>query len=168
MSEAAPERTAPPAPRDGGSFLTRKMGPLPTWGWITLGVVGGGAYLWFRNRSANAAAANAAASAPSAAPAAGTDTSANDAVLQTEIQDLQGENSTQGKQIKGLQNAQPKRHVSDGKQTLNQIAKAAGTSIPQLLADARSAPETGANLAKLEEWAKHPARKEKGIVYYTR
>jgi hypothetical protein len=57
--------------------------------------------------------------------------------------------------------------VSTGKETLNQIAKARGTSVAHIVAVSKAGPESQANLAKLLAWAAHPGTKRKGIVYYT-
>jgi hypothetical protein len=87
MSETTPE--APARPPAGGSFLTRKYGPLPGWGWIVLGAAGaGGYYLWRR--------AHPAAPAPAAttADATSTDTAPDIAAVQSEVQQLQGAAST--------------------------------------------------------------------------
>jgi hypothetical protein len=55
MSEAAPER---PARRE--NVLTRKIGPLPTWGWVAIigGVIIGYAYYKNRQSSSSTAAAS--------------------------------------------------------------------------------------------------------------
>ncbi len=62
MSEQAPERPtttrAParaPAKRD--NVFTRKIGPLPMWVWLVLGIALIAAYVYYRNSKANAAAA---------------------------------------------------------------------------------------------------------------
>lgn len=61
------EPAAPPA--KGGSFLTRKVGPLPTWGYI-VGAGGILVFVWWRSRSnANAAAADPNAATPGASTA---------------------------------------------------------------------------------------------------
>ncbi len=64
---------ATPAPKGGGNFLTRKLGPLPTWAWAGLAV---GGFLYWRKRQAAAAAAAAAAAGTSATttPATGLPT----------------------------------------------------------------------------------------------
>lgn len=91
MSQPATERTAP-APAAGGNVLTRKIGPLPGWAWAGIAVAAGVGYIWWRNRQ-NAAAA-AATDTGTATTDPGVDQSATDAVLQSEIQNLQGEVST--------------------------------------------------------------------------
>jgi len=97
MSEAAPEAVRrPAAPAAGGNVLTRKIGPLPTWAWLTLGLAGGVGYIWWRNRQN--ASATAADNTATDTAAAGTESSGDDAgsiaTLQSEIQQLQGEEST--------------------------------------------------------------------------
>ena len=60
---------ATPAPEGGGNFLTRKLGPLPTWAWAGLAV---GGFLYWRKRQAAAAAA--AGTAATTTPATGLPT----------------------------------------------------------------------------------------------
>lgn len=42
-------------PRRGGNFLTRKVGPLPMWGWIAAVAVGVGVFVWRKRQNAAAA-----------------------------------------------------------------------------------------------------------------
>lgn len=60
-----PPAETPPA-AGGGSFLTRKVGPIPTWGYLVLagGVV---VFVWWRNRSQGQAADTATTPGASAA-----------------------------------------------------------------------------------------------------
>jgi LysM repeat protein len=52
MSESAPERTG-----GGGNVLTRKVGPLPMWGWMAVGLlIAGLYYLYNKNKSSNSTA----------------------------------------------------------------------------------------------------------------
>jgi hypothetical protein len=63
-----------PAPKAGGSILTRKFGPLPAWAWAGIGV--GAFYLW---RKRQAAAAAAAGQTATTTPATGLPTSNSNA-----------------------------------------------------------------------------------------
>jgi hypothetical protein len=56
-----PAPTKPPA--KGGSILTRKLGPLPGWAWIGIGV--GAFYLWKKHEASSAASTTAATTASS-------------------------------------------------------------------------------------------------------
>jgi Fibronectin type III domain len=47
---------APPKKASGGSGLTKKVGPLPVWGWAVLGLGGAVAYLWWRSRKSGSSA----------------------------------------------------------------------------------------------------------------
>jgi hypothetical protein len=91
MSEQAPERT----PQRGGFSLTKRYGPLPAWAWGLIGGVGVYAvYRLYKNRQAAGTTA-----AASTASTTGSDTPIDYApqisVLQSEIQQLQGEESTE-------------------------------------------------------------------------
>lgn len=86
MSEQAPETGG------GGFSFSKKYGPLPAWGWIALAAVGAGVWWYVRSRKAAAAAAAPAASS--------TDTSSTDyagelSTIQSEVQQLQGAESTE-------------------------------------------------------------------------
>lgn len=166
MSQPAtesPARSASPPSPGGQGFFARKYGPLPAWGWILLAAAGAGAYLWYRNYSG----ANAATAAASTGTGTGTGTDDADqlATIQTEIQDLEGEvakddgGGTKGKKYT--------RHTSTGKESLDQIAKAKGTSVAKIVSDSEAGGEDKANLDKLHKWASHPRKREKGVVYYT-
>jgi hypothetical protein len=174
MSQPATERpasgpSAPPA--GGGSILQRKFGPLPGWGWAALAGVAAAGYLWYRNRQGASTAASTAASDTTGA--VGDDVQGQLSTIQTEIQGLQGQESTEGSTTPANSgsssggNATTFRHESTGKETLNQIAKARGTSVAHIVAVSSASPESKANLAKLTDWAKHPGTRKKGIVYYT-
>ena len=193
MSEAAPERRAPPAAPAApkGNVFTRKYGPLPGWGWMLLAAAGVGGYLWWRNhQSASASASTTAGTTTDTSGTTDTTDYADQiATLQAEIAQLQGAASTTttgaGTTTTGTGSGSgtgtgpaspPKktgpgsieyvRHVSDGTQNLNQIAKAANTSVPGIVATSQGSPEDAANLAKLEQWATVPGQKKKGVVYY--
>ena len=176
MSESAPERPA----RKGGNPLTRKIGPLPAWGWVAGAAVIAGGYMWWRNRQGAAAATSGSATTSTSATdttGTGTDQAASIATLQSEIQALQGEMSqdtgqdtgqgSQGGGGGGKRKPKYLRHVSTGKESLNQIARASGTSIADLIRLAGKAPESDKNVAELTAWAKHPGQRRKGVVYYT-
>lgn len=60
------------------------------------------------------------------------------------------------------------RHVSTGSQSFTQLVKGRHTTIADIVATSRQAPETMENLEKLESWASHPGQKRRGIVYYTK
>lgn len=164
MSSPAPEapagRGTPPSPQ-GGNFFQRKYGPLPAWGWILLAAAGAGGYLWYRNRQ-GATAASTAASTGTTDPNAENDASEL-ATIQTEIQDLEGSESSEGSKGKKKYT----RHISTGKESLDQIAKASGTSVAKIVSDSEAGGEDKGNLDKLHSWAGHPRKREKGIVYYT-
>jgi hypothetical protein len=158
-----PTRGTPPSPGAGSGFQ-KKYGPLPAWGWILLAAAGAGAYLWWRNRSGATAASQGASSSDNEADA-GEDVQGQLATIQTEIQDLEGEDSTGG--TTGKKDKKPTRHVSTGKESFNQIAKARDTSVAHLVSASEGAGEDKANLDKLHKWASHPGTRRKGIVYYT-
>ena len=46
----APTTETAPQPTRSGTGLQRKAGPLPVWGWVVLGIVGVGGYIWWRRR----------------------------------------------------------------------------------------------------------------------
>jgi hypothetical protein len=157
----APTRGTPPSPGAGQGFQ-KKYGPLPAWGWVLLAAAGAGAYLWHRSRSGATAATQDASSSNEAD--AGEDVQGQLAAIQTEIQDLEGEDSKGGG---GGKEKKPTRHVSTGKETFNQIAKARDTSVAHLVSASEGAGEDKANLDRLHKWAQHPGSRRKGIVYYT-
>ncbi|MDA8323850.1 MAG: hypothetical protein M0030_29130 [Actinomycetota bacterium] len=194
MSEAAPEA----APRRGGNFLTRKAGPLPVWGWAALGAGGYLLYRWWSSRSAASTSATTAAATAAATPSSGIDYAPQIATLQAEIQQLQGQvsqgESSEGGKGKGGGGKPPGpkppipfppyrppgkkpgpkpqgrryRHVSTGKQSFTELVKGRHTTIADIVATSRQAPETMENLEALESWASHPGQKRRGIVYYTK
>ena len=172
MSQPATERPASPpsAPPAGGSnVFQRKFGPLPGWGWMALAGVAAAGYLWYRNRQGASAADAGAASDTSGA--VGDDVQGQLATIQTELQNLQGEESTEGSTTPASSGTgktpAPTRHESTGKESLNQIAKSRNTSVAHIVAVSEASPENKANLAKLLAWAKHPGTRRKGVVYYT-
>lgn len=176
MSEPAAETTRARPPSGAGAsgnIFQRKIGPLPGWGWMTLAAVAAGGYLWWRNRQgANAAQAAASTDASAADQAVGDDVQGQLSTVQTELQDLQGAESAEGSTTPpnsgtGGDKAKPTRHVSTGKESLNQIAKSRHTSVAHIVAVSRAAPEKGPNLERLLDWAAKPGARRKGIVYYT-
>jgi hypothetical protein len=173
MSEAATERPASaPNRAGGGNILQRKFGPLPGWGWAALAGVAAAGYLWYRNRQGGSAAADSASADSAATGAVGDDVQGQLSTIQTEIQGLQGAESAEGSTTpansgSGTGQKVTFRHVSTGKETLNQIAKARNTSVAHIVAASTAGPESKDNLAKLVAWAKHPGTRRKGIVYYT-
>jgi len=178
MSEPAAERPSRPgaaAPAaGGGNILQRKIGPLPGWAWAGLAGVGALAWWYFRGRSGQAAA-DAATSSEDANAAVGDDIQGQLATIQTEIQNLQQSESQEGDESTpansgtstGGSKSPAVRHVSTGKETLNQIAKSRNTSVAHIVSVSRKGPESKENLAKLVAWARHPGTRRKGIVYYT-
>lgn len=175
-TEATPTRARPPSGAGAsGNIFQRKIGPLPGWGWAALAAVAAGGYLWWRNRKgADAAQAAASTDASAADQAVGDDVQGQLSTVQTELQDLQGEESTEGDTTPpnsgatgGTPKVKPTRHVSTGRESLNQIAKARGTSVAHIVAVSRAAPEKGPNLERLLDWAAKPGARRKGIVYYT-
>ena len=178
MSEPAAERATRPGqspPAAGGGFFQRKIGPLPAWGWLGLAGVAALGWWYFKNRGAGAGQ-SAAATTAADPTATGDDVQGELSTIQTEIQGLQGSESTEGSSTGTTNsgtgsssggNSPAIRHVSTGKETLNQIAKARGTSVAHIVSVSSAGPESAANLSKLEAWAAHPGTKRKGIVYYT-
>lgn len=84
---------SPPRER-GGSGLTAKVGPLPTWGWIALAAAGGiVAILWLRSRGANQPSTS---DTSSVSPDSATIGNLQDqlAVIASQIRDVQGGTST--------------------------------------------------------------------------
>ena len=102
MSEPAPEssrpRAVPPKQAGGGNFLTRKVGPLPTWAWLGIIGVGGGA-LWYFIKSRQ----NAAASSTTAGGATGNCTDTNGNSVPCDQVDYGGEIATLEAEIENLQ-----------------------------------------------------------------
>ena len=180
MSEAATETptrgSRPPSGGASGNIFQRKFGPLPGWGWAALAAVGAAGYLWYRNRQGASAAQAAASTDQSAATqAVGDDVQGQLSTIQTELQNLQGSESQEGETTpansgtsgaSGGGSKAAKRHVSGGKESLNQIAKANGTSVAHIVAVSRAAPENRANLDRLLDWASKPGARRKGVVYY--
>lgn len=174
MSQPATERPAsgPPSPAGGGNILQRKIGPLPGWAWAGLAGVGALAWFYFRNRQGQSAA-DAAASVPDTTAAVGDDVQGELSTIQTEIQNLQGEESQEGSTTPvnsgtgGGHKPTYVRHVSTGKETLNQIAKSRHTSVAHIVSVSKAGPEDKENLARLLKWAAHPGTRRKGVVYYT-
>ena len=178
MSEPAAETTTPgraAPPRTGGTsgIFQRKFGPLPGWGWMALAAVAGAGYLWWRNRQgAQAAQAATSTDQTAAADAVGSDVQGQLSTIQTEIESLQGAQSTDtdtGTTGTTGTEGKPKltRHVSTGKESFNQIARADHTSVAHIVSVSRKSPESRANLDKLLDWASKPGARRKGIVYYT-
>lgn len=124
MSQAAteaPVRGAPSPSPAGGSGLTRKIGPLPAWGWIAAAAALGVGFIWWRNHQANAA------TAATSDTASGVDTSTDDAAsiatLQSEIEALQGEESTEDKK-KPPEKEKTREITVPRNETLAQLARA--------------------------------------------
>ena len=70
MSETPPERRG-----GGGNILTQKLGPLPGWAWLAIGVGGAGLVIWWRRRKASASASTSATGTPASSGC--TDASGN-------------------------------------------------------------------------------------------
>ena len=120
MSQPATERTAP-APAAGGNVLTRKIGPLPGWAWGGIAIAAGVGYIWWRNRQSAAAGGAAATDTGTATTDAGVDQSSTDAVLQSEIQNLQGAESAE---TPGTPAAATTKSITVPRnETLSQLAK---------------------------------------------
>jgi len=84
-------------PSGGGidAGLSRKYGPLPAWGWIAAAAGVGLIYIYMKNRSASSSAASDSGSTGAAdSTDTGNDTGASIATIQSEVQQLQGEEST--------------------------------------------------------------------------
>jgi hypothetical protein len=79
---------APPKKAASGKGLTKKVGPLPVWGWAVLGLGGAVAYLWWRSRkSGSASSATTASTTASSAYASSLDQ------MQEELDQLLAEQS---------------------------------------------------------------------------
>ena len=181
MSEAATETPtrarATAAPSAGGNFFTKKFGPLPGWGWAALAAVGAVGYMYWRNRQNAAAAAAGGDTAGAAADNSGAvtdDITGQLSTIQTEIEALQGAESTEGSSTGGGTSgsgggggSKYTRHTSQGNRSLNQIAKDNNTSVAHIVSLSKAAGESGTNLAKLEAWARKPGTRPKGVVWYT-
>jgi hypothetical protein len=100
VSETTPERAPGPPAAGSGNFLTRKVGPLPTWAWLAIIGVGGAAVwlIWQRRQSAAADNANTSSAGTggdcqdasgNTVPCDQSDEAGQIATLQTEIQDLE-------------------------------------------------------------------------------
>jgi cytoskeletal protein RodZ len=138
---------------------------------MALAAVGAAGYLWYRNKQGAAASSTAATDTTGAV---GDDVQGQLSTIQTEIQNLQGSESQEGSTTPVNSGTSTPgtsspgiRHVSTGKETLNQIAKGRNTSVAHIVAVSSAGPESKDNLAKLLDWAKHPGTRRKGIVYYT-
>jgi len=146
---------------------------------MALAAVGAAGYLWYRNRKGSQAAQAAASTDNSGAVT--DDVTGQLSTIQTEIEALQGAQSTDtdtggtsaggggggGGGNPGPKPNRPVRHVSTGKETFNQIAKADHTSVAHIVSVSKKSPESEANLDKLLAWASKPGTRRKGIVYYT-
>lgn len=133
MSEPAPERTArAPSARAGGNFFTKKYGPLPGWGWIALGATGGAVFIWWRKRSAANAAAptGSAAATGTAADTTGDVTGEQAAVIQSEVQQLQGASSEQEQDI--TQEAANEKRLAGSEQKQAAINRSQGEAIQDI------------------------------------
>src|SRR5215831_8018196 len=152
MSEAAAERPAggggAPAP-GGGNILQRKIGPLPGWAWAGLAGVGALAWFYFRNKQGQNAASAATGDTLAATDesAVGDDIQGQLSTIQTEIQNLQGQESQEGSTTpdnsgssSGGTSSPAVRHVSTGNETLNQIAKGRNTSVAHIVAVSQAGP----------------------------
>ena len=85
----------PAAPPGGGFSLTKRYGPLPAWAWGLIGGVGLYAgYRFWKNRQAGGTTA-ATTAATSSSDTTAIDYAPQISVLQSEIQQLQGEESTE-------------------------------------------------------------------------
>lgn len=196
LSESAPERPSPPAPSSGGggNVLTRKVGPLPTWAWLGIIAVGGGAvWLYARHRQSAASAAADTSSTGGASTGDCTDASGNSvpcdqadeggqiATLQTELMDLEQEVS-QLKTAGAVPPDQPPpapapkfyREVATGARSLSSVAKSRGTTAAHIEEVTRqSAGKPGgissANLAKFNTYVAKGVTKKMpaGLIYYT-
>lgn len=88
-------------PPDGGNALTRKIGGLPTWGWIAIAAAGGIAIYMYLQYRKNSAASTTSSTDTSGTTAPGY-TSDADQELLAQIRDLQGANSTATTAVAGL------------------------------------------------------------------
>jgi hypothetical protein len=78
---------APPKKAASGKGLTKKVGPLPVWGWAVLGLGGAVAYLWWRSRKSSSTSATTASTTASSAYASSLDQ------MQAELDQLLAEQS---------------------------------------------------------------------------
>lgn len=143
------------------NVMTRKIGPLPTWGWV--GITGGVivAYELYKSRS-SAAAAVSSGTGSSTVP---------QFVNQTYVSPgppMAPHGEDNDKDDKGKGGTGPFRQVATGTESLNQIAKARGTTVAHIIAITKASHIDDKNLKAFLAAAAHPGRKlPKGTVYYT-
>jgi hypothetical protein len=157
MSEPAPESSPP----QRGSGLSKKYAGLPGWAWLGLAGAGAIAFWLWRNHQASTAAAS------TAAPAGGVnavDYSGEVATLQSEIQNLQQGSNPPSTDTDVKRQWTPK--VTNGRQTLDQLAKANGTSTAEMFSWMRESPATEQQVRDFIEWYEHPQRKLNNLTYY--
>lgn len=173
MSESTPERpvrgsqAVPAGSRAPGAGFSRKIGPLPVWGWTALAAVGGVGVWWYlRHRKATSSTAST-ATTTSTASSTSTDYAGEISTLQAEIQQLQGEPSTPATTTTTQGTSGHKAVTADGRQSLNKIAAANGTSAAAIaeytLANKRN---ISATLRKYLTGGNYQARVPKGLVFW--
>ena len=180
MSQMAPEK--PPAPKQGGNVFTRKIGPLPMWAWLAIGLgVIGVYYVWQSKQNSSASDTTSsdtgddtnASQVPqfvnqtytSVTPPAAPTSSSSSTSTATATSPAGAAGASSAKQPWY-------RHVATGTETLAQIAKARGTTVAHIIAVSKSSSghggENAANLKKFLAAAAKPNTKlPKGTIYYT-
>lgn len=175
MSETTPERPArgpqaPPAGRSGaGAGFSRKIGPLPVWGWVTLAAAGGVGYLWWRKRhgaASGSTASTATTTATSVSTTAGVNADAA-SVLQSEIEQLQGAQSTDADTTTTKATTGHKAVTANGRESLNKIAAANGSSAAAIAEYTLTNKKSiSAALRKYLTGGNYQARVPKGLVFW--
>lgn len=49
---------APPRAAGGGNILTRKIGPIPGWGWLVIVAAGTGLFIWWRSKKSSSSSSS--------------------------------------------------------------------------------------------------------------
>lgn len=148
-----------PEPAARGNVFTRKIGPLPMWGWVAIIVAGILAYRWWSNRNTSTTSSGSAT------------TPAVVVTTPPEQEPAGSRDPGDGNRHKprGPGGGREFRHVATGKETLAEVARARHTTVAELVAVTRASREISPeNLRKFLAYAKHPNRKmPAGLVYYT-
>jgi hypothetical protein len=152
MSE--PARASEPPQQGKGGGLSKKYAGLPGWAWLGLAGVGAIAFWWWRSHQSSSAGT-------ATNTVTGTDYSGQIATLQSEIQNMQG---SQSSDTDVQRQWTPK--VTSGHQTLHQLANANGTSPAGMFSWMRESPATEQQVRDFIEWYEHPNRKLNNLTYY--
>jgi hypothetical protein len=171
MSEQAPEAPARPAPSGGGGKLgvwSKKLGPLPAWGWAAILLVVIIIYMYYRNRNSSTTASGSVTSADTAngsTPASDIPQFVNQTY--TTVTPPAAPPTPTGTPTPTTGGQIPGHHVitSNGQQTLAQIASANGTTAADIIAFSKAhKPHISATEAKF--FSKPNGKVPKGIVLW--